>query len=56
LLKMLSFLPHVFFSLFSKSGGVVMWIHSCVFYSVPLVFLSAFVPAQCYFYCYDSVV
>jgi hypothetical protein len=31
-----------------------MWIHIWVLYSVPLVFISVFVPVSCCFYCYGS--
>jgi hypothetical protein len=32
--------------------GVAVWIHIWVLYSVPLVFMSVFVPVSCCFYCY----
>jgi hypothetical protein len=36
--------------------GIVVWIHIRVLYSVPLVFMSAFVPVPCCFYCYCFVI
>jgi hypothetical protein len=33
-----------------------VWIHIWVFYSVPLVFMSVFVPLPCCFYCYCFVI
>jgi hypothetical protein len=47
LLKRLSFL-HCMFLVKSKVG-IAMWIHILVLYSVPLVFLSIFVPVPCCF-------
>jgi hypothetical protein len=35
---------------------IALWIHFLVFYFVPLVFKSIFVPVLCCFYCYGSVV
>jgi hypothetical protein len=35
---------------------IAVWAHIVVFYSVPLVFMSVFVPVPCCFYCYGSVV
>jgi hypothetical protein len=36
--------------------GVAAWSHIWIFYSVPLVFVSVFVPVPCCLYCYGSVV
>jgi hypothetical protein len=42
---------------FAKNqAGVVAWIHIQVLYSVPLVFMSVFVPVSCCFDCYSSIV
>jgi hypothetical protein len=39
-----------------KLGGHARWIHICDFHSVPLVFMSVFVPVPCCFYYYGSAV
>jgi uncharacterized membrane protein len=36
--------------------GITVWIHIQVLYSVPLVFISAFVPEPSCCYCYGSVI
>jgi RsiW-degrading membrane proteinase PrsW (M82 family) len=36
--------------------GVAGWIHIWVFYPVPLIFISVFMPVSCCFYCSDSAV
>jgi hypothetical protein len=57
LLKRLSFLHPIFLVTLSKirREGVVAWIHNWVLYSVPLVFISVFVPIPHCSYCYGSV-
>jgi hypothetical protein len=47
---------YVFDTFVENHMGIVAWIHIWVFYSVPLVFMSVFMPVPCYFYCYGSVV
>jgi hypothetical protein len=50
LLKRLSFLHCIFLAPLSKiRGDIVVWIHIPVRYSVPLVFMSVFVPVPCCF-------
>jgi hypothetical protein len=50
------FSPSYVFGNFVKNKvGVAMWIYIRVLYSVPLVFISAFEPVPCCFYCYGSV-
>jgi hypothetical protein len=56
LLKKLSFLHHVFGAFVKNNVGIAVWIHIRVLYSVPLVFISVFVPIPCCFYCSSSVV
>jgi hypothetical protein len=53
LLKRQSSLHLMFLAPLSKSGK---WIYIWVFCSVPMVFISVFVPVPCCFYCYGSVV
>jgi hypothetical protein len=49
--------PLYIFGTFVKNEvGIVVWIRICVFYSVPLVFMSAFVTVPCCFYCYCFVI
>jgi hypothetical protein len=36
--------------------GTAVWIHIWVLHSVPLVFMSVFVPVPCCFYCYCFVI
>jgi hypothetical protein len=36
--------------------GIVVWIRTWIFYFVPLVFISVFMPVQCCFYCYCFVI
>jgi hypothetical protein len=56
LLKRLSFSPSYIFGTFVKNEvGIVVWIHIWIFYSVPLVFRSVFMPVPCCFYCYFFV-
>jgi hypothetical protein len=44
------FSPSYIFGTFVKNEvGIVVWIHICIFYSVPLVFMSVFVPVPCCF-------
>jgi hypothetical protein len=51
------FSPSYILGAFVKNQvGVAVWIHIWVFYSVPLVFMSAFVPVPYCFYCCGSVV
>jgi hypothetical protein len=47
---------YVFGALVKNKVGIAVWIHSQVVYSVPLVFISIFVPVPCCFYCYGSVI
>jgi hypothetical protein len=47
---------YVFGSLAKNKVGVAVWIHIQVLYSVPLVFISVFVPVLCLFYCYGFVI
>jgi hypothetical protein len=47
---------YVFDAFVSKKVGVAVWIHIQVLYSVPLVFISVFVPVPCCFYYYGSIV
>jgi hypothetical protein len=50
------FSPLYVFGAFVKNQvGIAVWIHVCVLYSVPLVFVSVFVPVPCCFYFYGSV-
>jgi hypothetical protein len=57
LLKRVCFLHHVFFGTFVKNRmSIVVWIHTLVLYSVPLVFMSVFVPVLCCFYCFCFVI
>jgi hypothetical protein len=56
LLKRLSFLHHMFWVSVKNKVDIAAWIHIWVLYSVPLVFMSAFVPVPCWFYCYGSIV
>jgi hypothetical protein len=52
LLKRLSFSPlYVLAPLSKNKVGIDVWIHIWVLYSVPLVFMSVFVPVPCCFYC-----
>jgi hypothetical protein len=51
----MSFLHHVFGIFVKNKVGIAEWIHIQVLYSVPVVFVSIFVPAPCCFYCYGSV-
>jgi hypothetical protein len=45
------------FGVFIKDQvGEAVWIHIWAFYTVPLVFISIFVPVLCCFYSYGSVV
>jgi hypothetical protein len=56
LLKRLSS-PSYAFGVFVKNKvAIVVYIHIWVLYSVPLVFISGFVPVPCYFYCYGTVI
>jgi hypothetical protein len=51
------FSPSYVFDTFVKNKlGIVAWIHTQVLCSVPLVFMSVFVPVPCCFYCYGSIV
>jgi hypothetical protein len=50
------FSPSFIFGTFIKNEvGRVVWIHIRFLYSVPLVFMSVFVPVPCCFYCYGFV-
>jgi hypothetical protein len=45
------FSPSYIFGTFVKNEvDIAVWIHIRVFYSVPLVFMSVFVPVPCCFY------
>jgi hypothetical protein len=46
---------YVFVTFVKNKVGIAVWIHIQVLYSVPLVFISGFVPVPC-FYFYGSVV
>jgi hypothetical protein len=49
--------PLYIFSSFVKDKLViVVWLHIWVLCSVPLVFMSVFVPVPCCFYCYCFVI
>jgi hypothetical protein len=51
------FSPSYVFDNFVKNKvGIVAWIHMWDLYSVPLIFISVFVPVPYCFYCYGSVV
>jgi hypothetical protein len=56
LLKRLSFLHHVFGAFVKNKVGIAVWIHIRVLYSIPLVFMSVFMPIPFYFYCYCFVI
>jgi hypothetical protein len=56
LLKRLSLSLYIFGIFVKNKVGIVVWIHIWVLYSVPLVFMSVFVPVSCYFYCYYFVI
>jgi hypothetical protein len=58
LLKKLSFLHRIFLAPCQKKKkvSIVVWIHIQFLYSVPLVFMSVFVPEPCCFYCYCFVI
>jgi hypothetical protein len=47
---------HIFGNFFKNKVGMAVRNHIWVFYSVPLVFLSVFLPVPCCFYCYDGIV
>jgi hypothetical protein len=49
-------LSYVFGTFIKNEVNIAMWIHISVLYSVPLVFMSAFVPVPCSFDCCGSVV
>jgi hypothetical protein len=49
-------LLYVFATFAKNKVATAVWIHIQVLYSVPLIFLSVFVPLPCCFYCYGSVV
>jgi hypothetical protein len=50
------FSPSYVFGAFVKNKvGIAVWIHIQVLYSVPLVFMSVFVPVPCCVYYYGSV-
>jgi hypothetical protein len=56
-LKEVIFSPSYALGAFVKNKvGIDVWIHIQVFYFVPLVFISVFVPVPCCFYCYGSVI
>jgi hypothetical protein len=42
---------YVFGAFVKNKVGIAVWIHIWVHYSVPLVFMSVFVPVPCCFYC-----
>jgi hypothetical protein len=51
------FSPLYVFGIFVKNKvGIAVWTHFWVLYSVPLVFMSDFVPVPCCFYCYCFVI
>jgi hypothetical protein len=51
------FSPLYVFGTFVKNKvGIAVWIHIQILYSVPLVFISIFVPVPCCFYCYGFVI
>jgi hypothetical protein len=51
------FSPLNVFGTFVKSKvAIAVWIYTQVLYSVLLVFIFAFVPVPCCFYCYGSVI
>jgi hypothetical protein len=47
---------HVFGTFVKNKVGIAVWLHIWVLYSVPLVFMSVFVPVSFYFHCYGSVI
>jgi hypothetical protein len=47
---------HVFGAFIKNKVDTAVCIHIHVLYSVPLVFMSVFVPVPCCFYCYDFVI
>jgi hypothetical protein len=46
---------YVFGAFVKNKVGIALWIHIRVLYSVPLVFISVFVPVPCCFCCYGSI-
>jgi hypothetical protein len=51
------FSPLYVFGAFVKNKvSIAVWNHIWVLHSVPLVFISVFVPVPCCFYCYGSVI
>jgi hypothetical protein len=46
---------YIFGTVVKNEVGIAVWIHILVLYSVPLVFISVFVPLPCCFCCYGSV-
>jgi hypothetical protein len=55
--RLLLYFPSYVFGAFIKNKvSIAVWIHIWVLYSVPLVFMSVFVPVPCCFYCYHLVI
>jgi hypothetical protein len=50
------FFTYVFGTFVKNQVSIAAWIHIWVLNSVPLVFVSVFVPVPCCFYCCGSVV
>jgi hypothetical protein len=51
------FSPSYIFGDFVKNKvGIAVWIHIWVLYSVPLFFMSVFVPVPCWFFCYCFII
>jgi hypothetical protein len=46
----------VFGAFVKNKVGIAVWIHILVLCSVPLIFISVFVPVPCCFYCYCFVI
>jgi hypothetical protein len=47
---------HVLGSFVKNQVAIYTWVYIWIFHSVPLIFMSVFVPVSCCFHYYDSVV
>jgi hypothetical protein len=56
LLNKLSCLHGIFLVPAKNKVVIVVWVHFWVLYSVPLVFMSVFVPVACWVFCYCFVI
>jgi hypothetical protein len=51
------FSQEMFLATLSKNKvGIAVWIHTRILYSIPMVFISVFVPLPCCFYCYYFII